>query len=215
MNFKEDLPDKCLLCFKTDREDIISNCQFCQDLTFPELHLCDLNMAVQAFPNEFVCHAFQPMLKIVGSGTKTVPDRADNKKEELFLSDKTNYHIALHLQKLGRDPDFIFSVLKYHITWNVFQREKAFPESPELMESILEIFKSSIHRANTIVLPLWIAADHVHVYVETSSKISVEAITRKIKKATERKLMRILNDMNGRKSKTSLWDDAYFAETVS
>ena len=96
--------------------------------------------------------------------------------------------------------DQIFAVLKYHIIWNVFQRDKAFPESPKLMESSLEIFNSSIHRANTILLPLWIAAVHVHVYVDTSSKNSIDAINREIKKALARKLMRILNDMNERKS---------------
>jgi len=156
------------------------------------------------------------MLKIVGSEKGFVPDHAGNNKDknELFINDKTRYHIALHLQKLGRDSDQVFADLKYHVIWNVFQREKVFPESPDLMESILAIFKNSTKNADTVVLPIWIAADHVHIYVETSGKISIDAITRKIKKATEKKLTRLLLDMDGRKSKTSLWDDAYFAETV-
>ncbi len=199
----QDFPAKCRSCFKADRDSIISNCEFCRDLPFSETVLCDLNRVVQLSANEFGCHAFQPMLNLVSPKKKQVPDLADNDKEqnELFLSDKTKYHIVLHLQKLDRDPDSIFAVLKYHIAWNVSQREKAFPESSYSMEPILAIFKNSIKQSDTIVLPLWIASDHVHVYVETSGKISIDKMTRKIKKATEQKLIRCLKGMDRRSSK--------------
>ena len=212
----QDFPAKCRSCFKADRDSIISNCEFCRDLPFSETVLCDLNRVVQSSANEFGCHAFQPMLNLVPPKRKQVPDLADNdkKQNELFLSDKTKYQIALYLQKLDRDPDFIFADLKYHISWNVSQREKAFPESPDLMESISVIFKNSIKQADTLVLPLWIAFDHVHVYVETSGKISIDIMTRKIKKATEQKLIHCLKGMGNRNSKAALWDDAYFVETI-
>jgi len=212
----QDLPAKCRSCFKAGRDSIISNCRFCRDLSLPEVVLCGLNRAVQSSANEFVCHAFQPMLNLVSSEKKQGPDLAGNDKDqsELFLSDKTKYHTALHLQKLHRDPDSIFAVLKYHITWNVSQREKTFPESPDSLEPISAIFKNSIKQADTIALPLWIASDHVHVYVETSGKISIDNITRKIKKATEQKLIRCLKGMDRKNSKAPLWDDAYFVKTI-
>lgn len=212
----QDFPAKCRSCFKADRDSIISNCEFCRDLPFSETVLCDLNRVVQSSENEFGCHAFQPMLNLVTPKKKQVPDLANKgkKQNELLLSDKTKYQIALHLQKLDRDPDFIFAALKYHISWNVSQREKAFPESPDLMESVSVIFKNSIKQADTIVLPLWIASDHVHVYVETSVKISIDKMTRKIKKATEQKLISCLKGMDRRSSKAPLWDDAYFVETI-
>jgi len=156
------------------------------------------------------------MLKLLSSEKKSEPNLADNNKKqnECFLSDKIQYQIALYLQKLGRDPNFIFAVLKYHIAWNVSKRENVFPESPDFTESISVIFKNSIKQADTIVLPLWIASDHVHVYVETNGKVSIDKITRNIKKATEQRLMCILKDMGSGYSKESLWDDAYFSETI-
>ena len=210
----QDFPAKCRSCFKADRDNIISNCQFCRDLHFSETVLCDLNRAVQSSANEFGCHAFQPMLNLVSSEKKQVPDLTyDKDQSELFVSDKAKYNIALHLQKLRRDPDSIFAVLKYHITWNVSKREKAFPEAPDLMEAISAIFKNSIKQSGTIVFPLWIASDHVHVYVETSGKISIDKIARKIKKATEQKLI-CLKGMDRKHSKAPLWDDTYFVETI-
>ena len=173
-----------------------------------------MNRTVQSSANEFVCHAFQPKLNLVTPKNKQIPDLADNDKKHLFHSDKTKYQIALHLQKLGRDPDFIFAALKYHVVWNVSQREKTFPESPDLMKSILAIFKNPIKQADTIVLPLWIASDHVHVYVETSGMISIDKMTRKIKKATKHRLIRCLKGMDRRNSEVPLWDDAYFVETI-
>ena len=155
------------------------------------------------------------MLSLVSSEKKQGPDITyDKDQSELFVSDKAKYNIALHLQKLRRDPDSIFAVLKYHIAWNVFHREKAFPEASDLMESISAIFKNSIKQSDTIVLPLWIASDHVHVYVETSGKISIDKIARKIKKATEQKFIQCLKGMDRKHSKAHLWDDTYFVETI-
>jgi REP element-mobilizing transposase RayT len=212
----QDFPAKCRSCLKADRDSIISNCQFCRDYLFPDTVLCDLNRTIQSSANEFDCHAFQPMLNLVTPKKKQIPDPVDNDKKQngLFLSDETKYQIALYLQKLDRDPDFVYTALKYHISWNVSQREKAFPESPDSIEAISAIFKNPIKQADTIVLPLWIASDHVHVYVETSGKISIDKITRNIKKATEQKLIRCLNGMDRRNSKAPLWDDAYFVETI-
>ena|GEM_PF-3084371 len=87
------------------------------------------------------------------------------------------------------------------------------PEAPDLKEPISAIFKNSIKQSDTIVLPLWIASDHVHVYVEISGKISLDKIARKIKKATERKLI-CLKGMDRMHSKAPLWDDTYFVETI-
>ena len=145
----QDLPIKCQSCFKAGRASLISRCQFCRDLSIPESVLCDLNRTVQSSANEFYCHAFQPMLNMVIPQNKQIPNLAENGKKQngSFLSDKTKYQIALYLQKLNKDPDFIFAYLKYHVFWNVFQREKAFPESPDLMESVSVIFKNSIFLA--------------------------------------------------------------------
>ena len=53
--------------------------------------------------------------------------------------------------------------------------------------------------------------DHLN---ETLKKISIDKMIRKIKKATEQKLIRCLKDMGSRNSKAALWDDAYFVESI-
>lgn len=212
----QNLSTKCQACFKLDRGNIVNNCQLCRDLSLHESVLCDLNRDTQSSGTDFVCNAYQPPLRLVSSEKMQGPNLADNnhKQNELLLSDKTKYNIALNLQKLGRDPNHIYAVLKYHVVWNVYQREKSFPESQNLMESILPIFMNPFKQADTIVLPLWIAPDHVHVYIETNMRVSIDKIIQKIKKATEHKLLRRLKDIAGSDSKSPLWDDAYFVRTI-
>ena len=215
-NKKAELPDKCRSCSKTSREDIFSDCRLCHDLSFPEHILCDLNRSIQSSGSEFVCHAFQPLLKLVSSEKTPSPVLAgNNQQQDPLVSDKTKYTIALHLQKMGKDPDLVYALLKYHIVWNVFYREKMFSEPSDSRTSIFTIFDQSIKQnESSMSLPLLIAPDHVHVYVETNGKISIDQIIWQIKKATEQKLIGILRDLNIKDSKSQLWDDAYFVETI-
>ncbi len=82
------LPAKCMECAKSKMSRFHRKCHFCRDLEFQESVLCDLNRCIQGGP-DFECHAFQPMLKLVGPPKNKMP-RFDDKstreiKEKFFL----------------------------------------------------------------------------------------------------------------------------------
>lgn len=72
---RNQFPVKCLECAKSSKPFIHSRCSFCQDLSFKEEVLCDLNRSIQN-PTFFECYAFQPLLKLIASsGQETRSER--------------------------------------------------------------------------------------------------------------------------------------------
>ena len=62
---------------------------------------------------------------------------------------------------------------------------------------------------------LWLAPDHVHVYLESDGEEPVETIAQEIKRLSELSILvraseMVLNAVAG----NDLWDKAYFAETI-
>ena len=123
--FSNHLPVKCQGCAKSSRPCIHGNCNFCRDLGFPEEVFCDLNRSVQD-PASLECHAFQPILKLVGSSRQTALTLPENPQDQnpqnafqkLLDSDKIKYQRVLALQKIARDPDSVVMETKYHFAWN-------------------------------------------------------------------------------------------------
>jgi REP element-mobilizing transposase RayT len=62
---------------------------------------------------------------------------------------------------------------------------------------------------------MWLAPDHVHIYVETDGEKSLEAIVKKLKAASSRAIIKTVPDIKGTQDKgAGLWDKAYFLETI-
>ena len=71
MPFPNELPERCEQCAKSSGPILNRKCKLCQELKFDECVLCDLNRLMQD-PNDFKCHAYQPLLTITKpSETKT------------------------------------------------------------------------------------------------------------------------------------------------
>lgn len=98
MSPSNELPEKCLECVKSNLSLFHRKCHFCRDLEFEESILCELNRCIQG-RSDFECHAFQPMLKLIGpsKNKKFVSDDSSAReiKEKFFLdllkSDKIKY----------------------------------------------------------------------------------------------------------------------------
>jgi putative transposase len=222
MSQLNETPSKCLECDKFFRSRPIPECPVCRDLKFEKGILCDLNRAVQEWPH-FICHAFRPGLKLVDSQGKVKSARAalmDPKKrhksiQELMASDKFKYQKALALQKLDRDPDGFFVELKYHLAWNVRHRNPILIQEKEYVDFVLDTLAGCGDLVGGAVRLLWLAPDHLHLYVESDGEKSIEAIVRKLKsilnKAT---LARFPLIKKGLDKGSTLWDKAYFTETL-
>jgi len=222
MSLPSELPRKCSECFKSSKALIHAKCNFCKDLEFQEEVLCHLNRCVQD-PAEFVCHAFQPVLKLVEPcAQEVIPSHKDPKSkrserffEGLLSSDKIGYERALALQKLGRDPDAVFVELKYHLAWNVIHRKPVFVRPANMFSFINEIFSKCNELAGGFIRLLWLAPDHLHLYVESDGEYSIETIAQRMKELSASAILREFPDLKANlDAKNELWDKAYFVETI-
>ena len=143
MTSQNELPPKCRECAKLKVSNPHKKCRFCSELEFEESILCDLNRRIQD-EEDFRCHAFQPILKLVNASENRTKDRQNaltkrlKKKSflELLNSDKIKYERALALQKLGRDPDGVYVQIKYHFAWNVTHRMPAFNPTSHFIDIV-------------------------------------------------------------------------------
>ena len=222
MSFLNEFPERCQQCAKLSGPILNRKCKFCQELEFDERVLCDLNRSVQDH-HDFKCHAYQPILTITkSSGTKT-PDFSGGldriKRQESFrkflLSDKIKYKKALALQKLNRDPDGVFVELKYHFAWNVIHRSPIFPPTNDIFDFVYDTSSKCSERVRGFVNLLWLAPDHLHLYVESDGELSVDTMVQEIKEYLQ---SAILSELTVIKKEfgmeNTIWDGYYFSETI-
>ena len=222
MPISSELPEKCMECVKSSMTFFHRKCQFCRDLEFQESVLCELNRCVQNKSN-FECHAFQPRLKLAdpSKNKESVSDDSSARvmKEKFFLdllnSDKIKYERALALQKLTRDPDGIYMQLKYHFAWNVSFRKSVYSPSNTFFDFVSDTFLRCSELVGGFVDLLYIAPDHIHLYVESDGELSIEEIIHRIKQFSNDAILEkfpLIRDKLG--NDTEIWDEAYFTETI-
>ena len=212
-------PVKCLECAKSSKPFIHGRCIFCQDLSFQEEVLCDLNRSTQN-PTLFECHAFQPLLKLVGSSgqeSRSEPrvQSAEITLEKLLDSDKIKYQRALALQKLARNPEDVMLEIKYHFVWNVVGRRPAFAEPAPTIDFISNTITTCSEAVGGFSSLLWLAPDHIHLYVESDGEVSPDNMAQKLKRLSEAPIIERFPDLIvSPEVETGLWDEAYFVETI-
>ncbi len=222
MSISNELPAKCQECAKSALPTIHGKCNFCRELEFQEAVLCHLNRCVQNSA-EFRCYAFQPILKLAGPSVNKAPALYGGPKEslqkksllKLFRSDKIKYERALALQKLERDPDGVFAELKYHFAWNVIQRRPVLNPSNVYFDFVHDTFLRCSELVGGFVSLMWLAPDHIHVYVESDAEKSVETIIQKLKPFSIHAIVAEFPDIGESiDAGIGIWDAAYFSETV-
>ena len=222
MTVSNALPSKCMECMKSNASLIHRNCKFCKEIEFQESVLCDLNRCIQNI-SDFECSAFQPKLKLVSPSKDHVAACDDtvaykiNKKRfpELLNSDKIKYERALAFQKLSLDPEGAYIQLKYHFVWNVSFRRSVFHPVSEYFDFVSDAFLGCSKQVRGFVNLLYLAPDHIHLYVESDGELSIEEMVCRIKQSANDSILNkfsLIADRLG--SGSDIWDEAYFAETI-
>ena len=222
MSDSNELPQKCRECAELKVSKTHSNCDICHELEFPEAILCDLNRCVQD-KADFQCQAFRQALKLVKLSEDEVLDHdigssTDSRRKstmELFHSDKIKYERALALQKLSRDPDSVMLELKYHFVWNVSHRMPVFAPANDFVGFVHDTFLGCSEGVEGFVHLIYLASDHVHLYVESDGERSVEDMAHEIKQASAKAILEefpvVRKKLGGG---IDIWDEAYFVETI-
>jgi len=188
-------------------------------LNFQEEVFCYLSRSTQN-STEFECYAFQPLLKLVVlSGQETRPEpkvqSAEITLEKLLDSDKVKYQRALALQKLARDLDDVMLEIKYHFAWNVVGRRSVFAEPASTIDFISDTITSCSEAVGGFASLLWLAPDHIHLYVESDGAVSPDNMAQKLKRLSETPILERFPDLIASPEvETGLWDEAYFVETI-
>ncbi len=204
---------------KSSRLFIHSGCTFCQDLGSQEEILCHLNRCEQN-STIFNCHAFQPKLTLIDQSGRKAPSRPKNKigeggSEQWIDSDKVKYQRALALQKLSRYPDEVFLDIKFHFAWNVNHRKPVFTQPENAIEFISDALLNCCKTIGGFATPMWLAPDHIHLYVESDGEESLENMAQEMKRQTEECIFEHSPELvPSTGNKPVLWDKAYFVETL-
>ena len=184
--------------------------------------MCDLNRCVQDMAN-FQCHAFEPILEMANLSENSVTGRLDRpskrlRKESylrLFRSDKIKYERALALQKLGRDPDGVYVQLKYHLAWNVTHRMPVFSPTSHFVDLVHDTLLKCSEMVGGFADLLYLAPDHVHLYIDSDGELSVEEMVHRIKRFSNNAILDKYSYVREKFVKNAeIWDEAYFVETV-
>jgi len=217
-------PEKCSACARSKGSSSSEKCDFCRKIDFPGSILCDLNRSVQE-PRDFSCYAFLPLLE-VATPISLEPGKSDSIRkgeksqrsqdfQKTLSSDKFKYERALFLQQLNRDPDFVSVNLKFHFAWNVNKRRPLFFPEKEYFDFFHDTLLHCSDLAGGFSTLIWLAPDHVHVYVESDGEQSPETLLKRIKEFSEKEILSEFPALlDGSGPKFDLWDEAYFVETV-
>jgi REP element-mobilizing transposase RayT len=190
-------------------------------LAFQEAIFCDLNWSVQHW-SRFKCYAFRPVAKLRLSSVKSAEDATGDQgsvisggDETVLRSDRFKYREALAIQRARVDPDGVNVDIKYHLAWNTPRRKPVFVHSVDTRRVIAEAFSVCGDEVGGLASVLWLAPDHIHIYIESDGEKSLEAIAKELKRASALALRGELNSQglfSGMARR--VWDRAYFAETV-
>ncbi|MBN1636482.1 MAG: transposase, partial [Deltaproteobacteria bacterium] len=102
-----------------------------------------------------------------------------------------------------------------HFAWNVIGRKPMFKNSFNKIDFICEAFSNCGEMVGGFVSLLWLAPDHVHVYVESDGEFPVESIAQKMKRSTAASILAEFTDLKvSPHAENELWDKAYFVETI-
>lgn len=218
----KDLPEICRKCAKTQISSVHEGCDFCRDMMFAEEILCDLNRSAQSLKG-FECFQFRAALKPVALSVIDIETLPEGQKAEdttdnfqaLFNSDRFKYQRAFAVQRMQRNPDAVFLDLKYHLVWNVPARKPVFSHPEDDINILQDAFSNCTALVGGFVSVLWLAPDHIHLYVESDGGNSIDTVARKLKRVSATALKRNRTKLGPQhKADRTIWGNTYFVETI-
>ena len=205
------VPTLCQACYKHYRSTVVKACPFCDDVQFPEQVLCDLVREGQSEKQPFRCAAFRPALSVVHHGeteaslTKEVPENT------VGISPKDKWFRAYAVQQLGINPDLIAFTIRYHVVLITRQRTNVF--SREHSEPMADLVRqAAVPFEQTTVSVVWLASDHLHLYIDATPDYALDEIVHAIREHLEHAMTHLFPALQP--SNQPCWERAYFAEGI-
>jgi REP element-mobilizing transposase RayT len=135
----------------------------------------------------------------------------DVSENTVSMSPKDKWFRAYAVQQLGMNPDLIVCTLRYHVVFSTRQRVNVFArEHHEPMADLVR--QAAIPFEQTKVQVLWLASDHMHLYIDASPNYPLDEIMDAIMDDLEREMANLFPALPH--SNQPVWERAYFAEGI-
>src|ERR671922_2469457 len=181
------IPGLCQACYKHYRSTVVKACPFCADVQFPEQVLCDLVREGQSEKQPFRCAAFRPALSVVQPDHMEARPMEEGSEDTVSMSPKDKWFRAYAVQQLSLNPDLIDFTIRYHIVLSTRQRINVF--ASEHRESIADLVRqAALPFEQTTAHVLWLAADHLHLYIDASADYALDEIVQAIREYLEHEM---------------------------
>jgi REP element-mobilizing transposase RayT len=205
------IPTLCQACYKHYRSTVVIVCPFCDDVQFPEAMLCDLVREGQSEKQPFRCAAFRPALSVVQHDHTEALHREEGSEDTVTMSPKDKWFRAYAVQQLSFNPDLIDFTIRYHVVLctrqrvNVFCSEHGAPMAALVRQAAVPFEQTTAH-------VLWLASDHMHLYIDATPDYALDEIVRAIREHLEHEMAHLLPELQH--SNQPVWERAYFAEGI-
>jgi REP element-mobilizing transposase RayT len=190
---------------------VVKACPFCADVQFPEQVLCDLVREGQSEKQPFRCAAFRPAVSVVQQDHTEARHLEEVSADTVNMSPKDQWFRAYAVQQLSLHPDLIDFTIRYHVVLSTRQRTNVF--SREHREQIADMVRQAALSFEQMTLDvLWLASDHMHLYIDATPDYSLDEIVHAIREYLEHAVTHLLPELQH--SHQPVWERAYFAEGI-
>ena len=205
------IPTLCHACYKHYRSTVVNACPFCRDAQFPEQVLCDLVREGQSEKQPFRCGAFRPALSVVQHDHTDARPMEEGSADTVHISPKDKWFRAYAVQQLSLSPDLIDFTIRYHVVLSTRQRANVFSrDHGEPMADLVR--QAAIPFEQTTAHVLWLASDHLHLYIDATPDYALDEIVHAIMDDLEREMAHLFPALPH--SNQPVWERAYFAEGI-
>src|SRR6266702_1568012 len=188
------IPTLCQTCYKHYRSTVVNACPFCDDVQFPEQMLCDLVREGQSEKQPFRCAAFRPALSVVQHDHMEARHREEGSADTVHRSPKDQWFRAYAVQQLSLHPDLIDFTIRYHVVLSTRQRTNVFSRAHgEPMADLVR--QAAVPFEQTTAHVLWLASDHLHLYIDASPEYALDEIVHAIREHLEHAIASLLPEI--------------------
>jgi len=205
------IPTLCQACYKHHHSTVVKACPFCRDIQFPEAMLCDLVREGHSEKYPFHCAAFRPTLSVVDHDQTEASLTEEGSEDTVSMSPKEKWFRAYAVQQLSLNPDLIAFTIRYHVVLSTRQRTNVF--SSEHGEPMADLVRqAALPFEQTTIHVLWLASDHMHLYIDASPDYALDEIVYAIREHLEHALTHLFPTLQP--GNQPVWERAYFAEGI-
>lgn len=205
------LPDLCQACHKYHHATVVKACPFCADVQFPEALLCDLVRDNDGDEQAFHCEAFRPTLSVVHHDEIAASPVEEVRGDTENMSPQDKWFRAYAVQQLEINPDLIAFTIRYHVVFNTRQRGNVFArEHGEPMADLVR--QAALPFEHTTVHVVWLASDHMHLYIDASPDYALDEIVHAIREYLDHAMTHLFPAL--KHNNQPCWERAYFVEGI-